>query len=181
MRILGGRNRGRILRVPPGVRPSGGRLREALFSMLGSEIVDASVLDLFAGSGAIGLEAMSRGARSAVFVERKGPVLPVLRGNIELLGEGRCELIPGTIPECLSRRFAPASYDLVFADPPYAWHAWHSLVEHAIPLLRRSGILVLEHSVRSDLDVEIGELGALGAETRAYGESCLTVLGKPTP
>lgn len=121
-RVIAGSARGRRLRVPAsGVRPTGDRAREALFNSLGSLLAldGARVLDLYAGSGALGLEALSRGAAEAVFVESGPRVLPVLRENLATLGLPGGRVVAGSVPTVLARP-APGEFDLVLADPPYA-------------------------------------------------------------
>ncbi len=120
-RIVAGTAGGRRLKVPPkGTRPTSERVREALFNALetAGELDGARVLDLYAGSGALGLEALSRGASDALFVESDRRAVEVLRGNVAALGLG------GTVRagqvEAVVAAPAPASYDLVLADPPYA-------------------------------------------------------------
>lgn len=123
MRITGGIWRSRILKVPrAGLRPSQDRLRQGLFSSLGAWIEGRRVLDLFAGTGALGLEALSRGAASACWVESDSRVLEVLRSNVEALaGRGpHLRIVAGDARDWarLAQR-APGPYDLVLADPPY--------------------------------------------------------------
>ncbi len=120
-RIVAGTAGGRRLKVPPkGTRPTSERVREALFNALGTagELDGARVLDLYAGSGALGLEALSRGAADALFVESDRRAVEVLRGNVAALGLG------GTVRagpvEAVVAAPAPAAFDLVLADPPYA-------------------------------------------------------------
>ena len=88
IRVIGGEHRGRMLRTPPGpgTRPATGRVRESVFSTLGMRVREAHVLDLYAGSGSFGIEALSRGGRSALFVERSRPALEALRSNLKSLG-----------------------------------------------------------------------------------------------
>ena len=120
-RLISGVAGGRRLKVPTtGVRPTGDRAREGLFNTLGSllDLDGARVLDLYAGSGALGLEALSRGAAEAVFVVSGGGVLPVLRDNIATVGLGGV-VLTGSVPTVVAGA-APAGFDLVFADPPYA-------------------------------------------------------------
>lgn len=123
MRITGGLWRSRVLKVSrAGLRPSQDRLRQGLFSSLGAWIEGRRVLDLFAGTGALGLEALSRGAASACWVEKNPRILEVLRDNVEALaGRGPHLCIVGGDAldwERLAKR-APGPYDLVLADPPY--------------------------------------------------------------
>ena len=121
-RIIAGVAGGRRLKVPrAGVRPTGDRAREGLFNSLGSllDLDGARVLDLYAGSGALGLEALSRGAAEAVFVESGGGVLPVLRENITAVGLPGARVVQGSVSSVVAGP-APAAFDLVLADPPYA-------------------------------------------------------------
>lgn len=142
MRIVAGRHRGRSLRTPDdlAVRPTADRTREALFNILVSgrlsdenRLPGARVLDAFAGTGALGLEALSRGAAHAVFMENYAPAIEICRANIKNLGEGeRAELIACDV---LHPRPAPQPCDLVFLDPPYN----QGLAEKALASLVKSG------------------------------------------
>jgi 16S rRNA (guanine966-N2)-methyltransferase len=124
MRIIGGTLRGRKLTTPRGAatRPTANRIREALFNIIGPTVVDAAVLDLFAGSGALALEALSRGARNAVLVESDGKALEAIRRNVQRLGlERQARLIRWDAARSLAcvRGLRPP-FDLVFIDPPYS-------------------------------------------------------------
>ena len=121
-RLISGVAGGRRLKVPPsGVRPTGDRAREGLFNSLGTllDLDGATVLDLYAGSGALGLEALSRGAAEVVFVENGPRVLPVLRGNLAAVGLPGGRVLSGSVPTVVAGP-SPARFDLVLADPPYA-------------------------------------------------------------
>src|SRR3954467_3661847 len=121
-RLIAGAAGGRRLTVPPaGVRPTGDRAREALFNSLGSllDVDGARVLDLYAGSGALGLEALSRGAAEVVLVESGPRVLPVLRANVAAVDLPGARVVAGSVPTGVAGP-APAAFDLVLADPPYA-------------------------------------------------------------
>jgi 16S rRNA (guanine966-N2)-methyltransferase len=121
-RLISGVAGGRRLKVPAaGVRPTGDRAREGLFNSLGSllDLDGARVLDLYAGSGALGLEALSRGAAEAVFVESGPRVLPVLRANLAAVGLPGGRVVAGSVPTVVAGP-APGAFDLVLADPPYA-------------------------------------------------------------
>lgn len=123
MRIIAGEYRGRTLTSPTGknVRPSSGMLREALFNILQFQIEGARFLDLFAGSGAIGLEALSRGADHVTFVESDPQALQCIHKNIDLLGvRDRSRIIKGDVAKTLSKLSSgDALFDVIFADPPY--------------------------------------------------------------
>jgi 16S rRNA (guanine966-N2)-methyltransferase len=121
-RLISGVAGGRTLKVPrTGVRPTGDRAREGLFNSLGSmiDLDGARVLDLYAGTGALGLEALSRGAAEVVLVENGGGVLPVLRDNVAMMRMRGAVVLPGSVPTVVAVP-ATAPFDLVFADPPYA-------------------------------------------------------------
>jgi 16S rRNA (guanine966-N2)-methyltransferase len=121
VRIVAGKWRGRFLPVDdaPGLRPSSERVRETLFNWLAADLEGAHCLDLFAGTGVLGLEALSRGAASATFVERSPKVAATLRRSIATLGAGDTVLHMGDAFAWLGRA-APQRYDLVFLDPPYS-------------------------------------------------------------
>ncbi len=175
VRITGGRLRGRVLKVPPGARPSGARLREALFSIWAGRVPEARFLDLFAGSGVVSFEALSRGAALAVLAESSPRALRVLEANRRSLRLDDVHLrrlrLPGDLRE-LARREADR-YDLVFADPPYAFDDLEALLEAAEPLLAPDGELGLEHSARREPPTVAGGLERV--DRRSYGESALTI------
>jgi 16S rRNA (guanine966-N2)-methyltransferase len=154
MRIIAGSAKGRRLEAPrtADTRPITDRAKESIFSSLGDRVVGARVLDLYAGSGAFGLEALSRGARSARFVERGRESLGVLRRNVEKIGQGG-EIIADDVVRFLER--TTASYDLVFVDPPYALSL--ASVEQVIGLVDRTvdrdGAVILHRRVGGDLPV----------------------------
>ena len=178
LRLSGGDLRGRRLRVPHGVRPSEGKVREALFSIWQQELPGARLLDLFAGSGAVGFEALGRGAAAVVLVEGDPRVARTLRDNAASLALGpdtriyRLRLPAGL--SVLAER--EASFDLVFADPPYGYGDLCRLVDDAAPLVATGGSLCLEHRSRDQPPPAPPGLALL--ETRRYGESCLTFYGR---
>lgn len=149
-------------------------MREALFSIWQERVVDAQVLDLFAGSGAVGIEAVSRGAGGVLFVEQAPAVVRLLEENCKMLEKGRWRLRRASLPGGLRSLAEHPDYrfDLIFADPPYAFDEYLRLLELASPLLRAGGELVVEHSARVDLAAAAGELRQ--NDTRRYGESTLT-------
>lgn len=122
MRVTGGRHRGLRIRAPrgPGTRPATGRVRESVFSTLGPAVSGARVLDLYAGSGSLGIEALSRGAASALFVERSRPALAVLRSNLRSVGiADRAVVAPRDVERFVGGEQAGPRFDIVFADPPW--------------------------------------------------------------
>jgi 16S rRNA (guanine966-N2)-methyltransferase len=184
MRIISGRLRGRDLgRVPPGVRPTTDRVRESLFSALGS-VEGERVLDLFAGTGALGLEAYSRGAAAVVFVERSRRVAHALRQRLERLALDQEEAL--SVMHCAARvalhrmtEMDAAPFDLVFLDPPYAADKADGEREETVAALLDSGLL----AARARVVVEGPTRHPLGAvpgarvkNERRYGETLLTWL-----
>jgi 16S rRNA (guanine(966)-N(2))-methyltransferase RsmD len=162
VRIISGEFRGRRLKSPRGgdLRPTSDRLKETLFNILGPEISGSIFLDVFAGTGAIGLEALSRGALAAVFVESSKEAVQLIRQNIELCGiASRCRILPGDVFTLL-RTLARESFtaDVAFLDPPYHWGPYRDLLE----TLFRTGIarpgsrVVIEHHRKAALP-EAGE------------------------
>jgi 16S rRNA (guanine966-N2)-methyltransferase len=155
-RIVSGLAGGRRLKVPPaGVRPTGDRAREALFNSLGTlvDLEGAAVLDLYAGSGALGLEALSRGAGTVVFVESAPGVLPVLRANLAAVGLPGGRVVAGSVPSVVAGP-PPARFDVVLADPPYATPVSEVLdVLNALAdggWLAPDAIVVVERSAREE-------------------------------
>lgn len=169
VRVTGGSHRGRGLAVPPGARPTEGRVREALFSIWSDRLDQARVLDLFAGSGVVGLEALSRGALAVLFVDDSLRAVKILESNAAQVGEG-VEIRKLPLPAGLARLTGP--YDLVFADPPYAFAGYEALLAGIAPLLAPDGEIVVEHSSRTDLPIEAGRL--VRTDVRRYGESALS-------
>ncbi|HJP85257.1 MAG TPA: 16S rRNA (guanine(966)-N(2))-methyltransferase RsmD [Gemmatimonadaceae bacterium] len=167
MRIVAGRWRGRRISAPSGrqVRPTLDRVREAWMSILQFDVPGARVLDLYAGSGALGLEALSRGARSADFVEKDPKSLRALEENIESLDAGDLATIHRKSGLSFIGALEAGAYDIVFADPPYA-------TGDAIRLAERwkevafTRVLSIEHSSRDAMPD--------GGDTRKYGSTAIT-------
>lgn len=180
-RIVAGMAGGRRLAVPPkGTRPTSERVREAMFSALEAAIdVDgAHVLDLYAGSGALGFEALSRGAASATFVESDRKALDVLRRNADTVGLPGVTVLPGAVEAVLAQP-APEPFDVVLADPPYALPderlttVLDRLARHG--WLAGHGVLVLERAARSAPPVPADGLTVL--RERRYGDTVTYWIG----
>ena len=172
MRIIGGRAGGRRLTVPPtGTRPTSDRVREALFSALEARgaIEDATVLDLFAGSGSLGLEALSRGASTTVLVERDPRACAVLSTNAREVGTGA--LVRRAAVATYLRGRAHTAFDLVFVDPPYSDPVDDVLAALAGGWLADGALVVVERDTRSPAPTWPG--GLVAEEPRAYGETTL--------
>jgi 16S rRNA (guanine966-N2)-methyltransferase len=178
MRIITGRYKGATLRTVKGdnVRPTQDRVREALFSILGQHVQGAAVLDLFAGSGGLGLEALSRGAVSATFVERNRVVANVLQQNIDRIGAANCTVVVQTADRAISRlASAGQKFDLVFLDPPYGKGlvpiAIQQLARHE--LVRLEGRIVAEHEQRYTPPGEMPPFFCI--DTRRYGDTAFSI------
>ena len=183
MRITGGRLSGRRLRVPRrDVRPTADRVRESLFARLG-DLAGKRVLDLFAGSGALGFEALSRGARHVTFVDRSNAVLEVVRANASALGvEAEVAVRRGEALAVLPRLAAEPGYDLAFVDPPYTGaQLVRALAGLAAARVLRPHALVVAESDRRHAPGPIVGLAAI--DERRYGDTLITwyVPGGPDP
>jgi pantetheine-phosphate adenylyltransferase len=182
LRVTGGELAGRRLRAPAtrGVRPTADRVREALFARLGSWD-GARVLDLYAGSGSLGIEALSRGAARVVFVERSAAVIATLRANLAALGlEPRARVVRGDAKATLRRLAREGErFDLVLVDPPYAsGEAPRVLASLAgAGILARGATLVLESSRRDELATPVG---LVVLDKRRYGDTKITRFAEAT-
>ena len=189
MRIGSGRFRGRKLQAPKGqeTRPTGARLKKSLFDVLGAGLENARVLDLFAGAGALGLEALSRGAAAVVFVEKGRRAAEAIQKNIDELGvDERTELWVWSVHSALTGLAEQdRSFDLVFADPPYRSQRTSPKADELEKLLEvlgesslvtEDGRVVVEHHHK----LELGErYGALELTRRLkVGESCFTLYAR---
>lgn len=174
VRIAGGDWRGRVLRVPRGARPTPGRVREALFAIWGERVSGAVVLDLFSAAGTVALEALSRGAARVVCIDSSAPALQQLRRNVEDLdADARVLIRRAELPEGLAGLAAGLGrFDLVFADPPYAFDRYPQLLRQAAPLLHVDGSLAIEHAAR--LEVPRCEEILRCDDRRIYGESAIS-------
>ena len=159
MRIIAGSCKGRILRAPSwdGLRPTSDRLRETLFNILTPRVHGARVLDVFAGTGAIGLEALSRGADRAVFVDHDARAAKLVAANAARCGvSDRCVIIRQAAREAF-RHSLQGPFDIVVLDPPYALTGVEELLIDARVLVRSSGVLVLEHAWRREAPTVSGQ------------------------
>ncbi|MEP6832623.1 MAG: 16S rRNA (guanine(966)-N(2))-methyltransferase RsmD [Gemmatimonas sp.] len=167
MRIISGKWRGRKIAVPPGhvVRPTADRVRESWMSIVHPDLPDSRVVDLCAGSGALGLEALSRGAATCDFVEKSRTVLPALQANIELLGAGASAVLLRETAEHFVSTLAEGAYDIAFADPPYDSDTALKLAEQwlKVPF---AAFLGIEHAASIQLPG--------GSDRRRYGITAIT-------
>jgi 16S rRNA (guanine966-N2)-methyltransferase len=175
MRVIGGEARGAHLKGPPdrATRATADKVREAMFNVLAPYTAEARVLDLYAGTGALGIEALSRGAVSCDFVERRAALCSIIRENLARvhLGE-RGRPILGSVHQVLSTLSGP--YDLILADPPYMDAEGIALIGASAlnRLIARAGIVMLEHSPRMAVPGDVGPLRFV--RTRGYGDSAVS-------
>ncbi|MEM7048081.1 MAG: RsmD family RNA methyltransferase [Acidobacteriota bacterium] len=168
LRLSSGEFRGRLLRVGKGLRPTEGRVREALFSIWRPALEGCRFLDLFAGSGALALEAEGLGALEVLAVDHR---TEDLIHNLDRVGSRAVKALQGSLPEILAQ--APAErFDRVFADPPYEFSDYPGLIAAVEPWLAKDGEAAFEHSRRRDLPAAVA--GLLRVDRRHYGETSLS-------
>jgi len=189
MRVIAGKYRGRNLKSPPSleVRPTSDRLRETLFNVLAPRINGARFLDLCAGSGAVGIEALSRGATHVTFVDRSRRMCLLVKSNLDLcrIEANENEVVLAKAHDYLRRVRAKSSsaadsknelqWDIVFFDPPYATDYLPILDffgSHAARLLTETGLLIVEHRHKNELQDEVGRI--IRSRTLKQGDSALS-------
>lgn len=178
LRVIAGAAKGTPLKIPHGeVRPTLDRVREALFSIIGPSIEGGRFLDLYAGSGANGIEALSRGAAYTLFIDSDPIAIECIRSNlarIRVLGSSR--VVRATLPKDVGAVVSGDTFDYVFADPPYALDEYDHLIGTvaADGILRPGGRLIVEHEARRDLSTT-SYPSMTYVRTYRYGGSALTV------
>jgi 16S rRNA (guanine(966)-N(2))-methyltransferase RsmD len=184
MRIITGTAKGRQLKTPRGhdVRPTSDRVKESLFAILGGRVADAAVADLFAGTGNLGLEALSRGATSAVFVDASPASIAIIRDNVARTGLGSCaEILCGDALAAVDR-FARTgrTFDLIFCDPPYNRGLAAAILRKidAGKIIRPRGTIIIEHSRHEQLPDSLANLTV--SRTERYGETLVSLLANIT-
>jgi 16S rRNA (guanine966-N2)-methyltransferase len=184
MRVIAGEYRSRVLQAPRGMdtRPTSDRLRETLLNVLAPRVEGAVFLDLYAGSGAVGIEAISRGAREAIFVEQAEPALRTIRANLAVLGiRGGYALEPRPVGAGLRRLLeAGREVDIVFLDPPYREAEEYDLAlgllgRECAGLLQSGAVVIAEHERRRDLEERYGRL--LRTRVLKQGDAALSFYG----
>ena len=180
MRIIGGKVKGRTLHFPSGSkeRPTSDFLREALFNLLGS-LQDKTFLDLFAGSGSVGLEAASRGAQVVYFVEKNKNLVEIIKKNIQTCClDNKCRIIAGDIEFGLRDLFRKKyEFDIIFADPPYNRDLVGATLKFLskYQVLRKDGVVVIQHSIKENF-TEFVDNNIYQTDQRKYGDNALTFL-----
>lgn len=178
MRVITGKYRGRSLNGPKheGLRPTSDRVREALFNIIGPKISDASLLDLFAGTGAIGIEALSRGANSVVFNDHNQQSIKLIKKNLEFVDPGdQYRILQTSAVNALEILFREGlKFDIIFLDPPFAAGILDDTIKLIANyhLLQQDGILIVEHPKKLTFDVDRFQV----AKVRNYGDVNLTLL-----
>lgn len=183
MRIIAGAFRGRRLLGPRGdaIRPTIDRVREAIFNIIASRVPEARVLDLFAGTGAMGLEALSRGAAFSVFVDRSAEAARLIGKNVDLCGaRDRTRIIQDLIPSALRRlEGRREAFDLIFLDPPYG----EGYVEKTLALLEGvsapDALVVAEHNIREESPENL-KIWTKDRERR-YGDTRISIYSREQP
>ena len=174
MRIIAGERKGHTIFAPKGgdTRPTSDRVRENVFNIVAPWVEDARVLDLYAGSGAMGLEALSRGAAAVVFVEADAEAARVVERNLDKLRLTRARVVRAEATTALTQEVnAGRKYDLVLVDPPYRMTDFETLSRYLPRVLADDGLLVLESAARTE-----PELGGLAVRTtRKYGSTRVTI------
>lgn len=174
MRIISGKFKGRSLKAPKGeiTRPTTDRVRESIFNLVYSrmDLEGTQVLDLFAGTGALGIESLSRGAKQVTFVDVNKSALNITRQNAATYGLERQCWFHLSDAVAFIHRYRGPQFDLIFADPPYDLEALPRLPELLFPLLKSGGFVFLEHDARHSFD----EHPALET-SRAYGRTIVSV------
>lgn len=177
---MGGSARGRNLHSPEGLefRPTTGRVKEFIFNVLQSEVGDANILDLFSGTGSLGIEALSRGARHVTFVEQAPASLRLLRENLSICGfDSRATLLPGDVFEQVQRLGSAGSFfDLILADPPFKQNYRQNIVSTVSEagVLGEDGILLIEHEQH---DPDAGGHALVQKRQRRFGSCLVTLYG----
>ena len=176
LRVISGAFGGRNLDVPINSRthPMSERVRNALFNSIGDELIDTHVLDAFAGTGAVGLEALSRGARDVTFVERDRGAVSVLKNNVKTLSVENSTTIISSAIAGWAAAYRADMYDIIFADPPYD-DLQLTTVAQLFGLLRPGGLMILSHTGKGEVPIQTG---IVVVDNRSYGNAYLTFFRK---
>lgn len=177
MRVISGTLKGRRLVCPPGLatRPTADRIKESIFNILSGRLQEKRVLDLFAGTGALGIEALSRGAAFAVFIDQAKAAMDAIQRNIRAFGlEGRSRIIRWNIRKNLNCLRSTRSFDLVFMDPPYTTDAVNPVLTSlaACGALCSGARIVIEHSDQESIALPTDTL--VLADQRRFGKTLVS-------
>jgi len=178
MRVISGEAKGRRLKAPTGdrIRPTADRVKETLFDILGERVQNARVLDLFAGTGSLGIEALSRGARSVLFVDEAGEAIRLISDNLERTEMGsRAEVWRSNALSALARlKKLGRQFEIVLLDPPYGYGHIESIMRRLrrVRLSSRRGLIVIEHDKRTELPERFGSMQRL--DQRRFGDTTVS-------
>ncbi len=181
MRVIAGEFRGRRLDRIEGtdIRPTSDKVKEALFSILGNAVIDCSFLDLFGGSGGIGIEALSRGAKHVVFIDADIRSIKVLKGNLRNLNiTDKAEVFHTDYSTAISKLYKYGKlFDIIFIDPPYGKGFDKAALEEIYknPILKESGLVIVEHDHKDDMPQSVGSICKY--RTKHYGNTLLSFYG----
>jgi 16S rRNA (guanine966-N2)-methyltransferase len=181
MRIISGKYKGRPINMPKGIRPTQGKVRKALFDILG-DIEGLSFLELFAGSGGVGIEALSNGAKEAVFVEKDSICVKRIEGNLSLLGCLGYRVIGLDALKAIERLYRDKhKFDIIFLDPPYYGDMSKKALQtlSAYDILAPNGFVVTQHFKKDDLPAQLGDLRLF--RQAKYGDTILSFYKKDVP
>lgn len=181
MRVIAGKYKGRLLTSPKGtdVRPTSDRVKESVFSIIQDRLIDSCFLDLCAGTGNIGIEALSRGAKQVTFLDNNLPCIGLIEQNLHAFGLDRnstaVQLIRTDVIHGINRLHQDsARFELIYFDPPYDSALYNKCLSHISDtcILETSGILLVEHRKQNDLPVLTGKLFCY--RKKQYGDTCLS-------
>jgi len=181
MRIIAGKYKGFPLHAFPGkdIRPTPGKVREAVFDILGFRVTESDFLDLFAGTGAIGIEALSRGAKRATFVEVNGRAIGLIKDNLTKIHQNYFSNIMKNdyLQAIKILNFQQRKFDIIFLDPPYNKnYTLKSLLEiEQKNIIKKNGLVVVQHQIHEDVQNNSQKLVCL--KEKKYGKSRITVFG----
>jgi 16S rRNA (guanine966-N2)-methyltransferase len=181
MRIIAGQLKSRRLATPDfeGLRPTSDKLRETIFNVIAPRVPDANVLDAFAGTGALGIEALSRGAAAVTFLDDDPRAIALVGENVRRCGVAeRCVIIRGRLTEVFGR-LTSAPFDLILLDPPYGESDLPAVLEAAAGVLSDEGVVVLEHARRREAPASAGPL--MWRRRLVSGDSALALYTRPRP
>ena len=178
MRILTGRLKGRQIKVPKGniTRPTSGRIKKSIFDTIGPFDSDTFALDIFSGTGGLGIEALSRGAKQVTFIEQNKKVAKILKENIANCGLGeKANIIELDYKKALNILIkSNDKFDLIFVDPPYSFYAnvnLQDLIKVCQEFLKENGMLIIEHNTTNKVNYDSFEI-----KTKKYGETMISYL-----
>jgi len=176
LQIISGKYGGRVISAPDGklTHPMGSRIRGSLFNIINNELKGAEILDVFAGTGSLGLEAISRGAKSAIFIDRDRVACKILTENISILGVDEITTVVQIGARTWIDKNLDKSYDVIFVDPPYN-NLQLSTVSGLTSLLKPNGLMVLSYPGRSEMPTVHG---VVVVDNRSYGTAALTFYRK---